>query len=117
MLRAINEGKYSESLISDFLNWKERISYIEDDNDDANDNNVTILQLIKYIISRNIPKNQDHDYEKLAERISQLAKIKDNRRAIGNGATRERDKIKYKSLIEEFFVALKASNSARREIE
>jgi CRISPR-associated protein Cmr2 len=114
LLIDINEGRYSGSIISDFLNWKEKIRYIEYDDDDEN----IILQLIKYVISRNIiTKNQKPDYEKLADRISKLAKIKNNRIELGNAATRERDKLKNKSLIEDFFVALKASNSARREIE
>jgi CRISPR-associated protein Cmr2 len=49
ILREIDEGKYSESIVTDFLNWKEKISYFDSDDID----NIALQQLLKYIISRN----------------------------------------------------------------
>jgi hypothetical protein len=124
MLTDIDEGKYSKSVISDFLNWKDRIINSDSDNDDYGAHNI-ISPIIKYILSRNIPKDKKPDYEKLADQISQLVKIKDTntKRTASTATTTATRPIattttqQSSTLIEDFFTALKISNSARREIE
>ncbi|MEM2760573.1 MAG: type III-B CRISPR-associated protein Cas10/Cmr2 [Nitrososphaerales archaeon] len=96
LLREIENATYSVSLIKDFLDWRERIDAA--DRDTAN-------KLVEYVLSRNISSESNKpDYKQLAHRISKLIKI--------SGESKDG-----KSMIEEFFTALKCSHSAMREIQ
>jgi CRISPR-associated protein Cmr2 len=96
LLQEIVNGTYSVSVIKDLLDWRERIDATDQD---------TANKLIEYVLSRNILSGSNKsDYKQMAHRISQLIKI----------SPESKDG---KSMIEEFFTALKCSHSAMREIK
>lgn len=96
LLEEIGNGRYSASLIKDLLDWRERIDIAGQD---------VANKLVEYVLSRNLlSESSKPDYKQMADKISKLIKI--------SGESKDS-----KSMIEEFFTALKCSHSAMREMQ